>query len=91
LYSIDFIKIDQSFVSDLRETSKNMALCRSMIHMAHELGMKVVAEGVESAEQRDLLIQAGCDFGQGYLFAHPLTPLQLEDLLREPPPLTNSN
>jgi diguanylate cyclase (GGDEF)-like protein/PAS domain S-box-containing protein len=72
-YDIDFIKIDQSFVRDLAPRSKNMALCKAIIHMAHELGMKVVAEGIETDEQHALLLQANCDFGQGYLFAKPLS------------------
>jgi EAL domain-containing protein (putative c-di-GMP-specific phosphodiesterase class I) len=71
-YDIDFIKIDQSFVRDLTAHSKNMALCKAIIHMAHELGMKVVAEGIETTEQHDLLKRAGCDCGQGYLFAKPM-------------------
>jgi len=71
-YAIDIIKIDQSFVRHLRPGAKDLALCKAIITMAHELGMKVVAEGVETAEQRDLLITAGCDFGQGYLFARPM-------------------
>ena len=41
--------------------------------MAHKLGMKVIAEGVETPEQRDLLIKAGCDYGQGYLFSSPVS------------------
>ena len=49
-----------------------MALCKAIILLAHDLGMQVVAEGVETAEQRDLLMAAGCDFGQGYWFARPL-------------------
>jgi diguanylate cyclase (GGDEF)-like protein/PAS domain S-box-containing protein len=72
-YDIDYIKIDQSFVRDLAAPSKNMALCKAIIHMAHELGMKVVAEGIETAEQHALLRSAGCDYGQGYLFARPLS------------------
>jgi EAL domain-containing protein (putative c-di-GMP-specific phosphodiesterase class I) len=72
-YDIDFIKIDQSFVRDLAAPSKNMALCKAIIHMAHALGMKVVAEGIETAEQHALLRSAGCDYGQGYLFARPLS------------------
>jgi diguanylate cyclase (GGDEF)-like protein len=72
-YDIDFIKIDQSFVRDLSAHSKNLALCKAIIHMAHELGMKVVAEGIETAEQHALLMDSGCDYGQGYLFARPLT------------------
>jgi EAL domain-containing protein (putative c-di-GMP-specific phosphodiesterase class I) len=50
-----------------------LALCKAIIHMAHELGMKVVAEGIETAEQHALLMDSGCDYGQGYLFARPLT------------------
>jgi len=49
--------------------------------MAHELGMQVVAEGVETTAQRDLLIGAGCDFGQGYLFARPMPADALGALL----------
>ncbi|MEO8856273.1 MAG: EAL domain-containing protein [Burkholderiaceae bacterium] len=71
-FDIDFIKIDQSFVRHLLPGCTELALCKAIIVMAHELGMKVIAEGVESAEQRDLLLAAGCDFGQGYFFARPL-------------------
>ena len=71
-YAIDTIKIDQSFIRHLRPGAKDLALCKAIITMAHELGMKVVAEGVETAGQRDLLIAAGCDYGQGYLFARPM-------------------
>ncbi len=71
-YSIDFIKIDQSFVRHLDVASTNLALCKAIILMAHELGMKVIAEGVETGLQRDLLTAAGCDYGQGYLFAKPM-------------------
>jgi EAL domain-containing protein (putative c-di-GMP-specific phosphodiesterase class I) len=73
-YDIDFLKIDQSFMRDLLPGSKNHALCKAIIRMAHELGMQVIAEGVENTMQRDLLIEADCDFGQGYLFATPLLP-----------------
>jgi EAL domain-containing protein (putative c-di-GMP-specific phosphodiesterase class I) len=73
-YDIDYIKIDQSFMRDLHAGSKNLTLCRAIIRMAHELGMRVVAEGVETQLQRDLLLDAGCDFGQGYFFARPLLP-----------------
>ena len=81
-YAIDVIKIDQSFVRHLRPGAKNLALCKAIITMAHELGIKVVAEGVETAEQRDLLIAAGCDYGQGYLFARPMTAEAFEALLK---------
>jgi EAL domain-containing protein (putative c-di-GMP-specific phosphodiesterase class I) len=82
-YDIDFIKIDQSFVRDLTAHSKNMALCKAIIHMAHELGMKVVAEGIETTEQHVLLKAAGCDYGQGYLFARPLSSEALMAFARQ--------
>lgn len=74
-YDIDFVKIDQSFVRNLVPGGKDMALCKAIIVMAHELGMKVIAEGVETHEQHALLAAAGCDFGQGYLFSKPI-PVQ---------------
>jgi len=73
-FDIDFLKIDQSFMRELDEGSKNWTLCKAIIQMAHELGMRVIAEGVETQAQKDLLQQAGCDFGQGYFFAKPLLP-----------------
>ena len=72
-FNIDTIKIDQSFVSSLTANSGDMALCEAMIAMAHKLGIKVIAEGVETAVQRDLLIAAGCDYVQGYLFSRPMS------------------
>jgi diguanylate cyclase (GGDEF)-like protein/PAS domain S-box-containing protein len=77
-FEIDFLKIDKLFMQDLEEGSKNLTLCKAIIQMAHELGMRVIAEGVETQRQKDLLQQAGCDFGQGYFFAKPLLP---EDFL----------
>lgn len=71
--AIDFVKIDQSFVRNLQPGSTALSLCKAIIVMAHELGMQVVAEGVETATQRDLLRAAGCDHGQGYLFARPMS------------------
>ncbi len=82
-YAIDTIKIDQSFVRHLRPGAKDLALCKAIITMAHELGMKVVAEGVETAGQRDLLIAAGCDDGQGYLFARPMSAGEFEAWLSQ--------
>ena len=71
-FDIDNLKIDQAFVRNLTPDSDDMALCKAIIAMAHTLGMKVIAEGVETAEQRDLLTAAGCDYGQGFLFSRPL-------------------
>jgi len=77
-FEIDYIKIDQSFVRHLIPGSTDLALCKAIIVMAHELGMKVVAEGIETAQQRDLLVAAGCDYGQGYYFAHPMSAPRFE-------------
>lgn len=78
-FSIDFVKIDRSFVKDLPNAT-NMALCQAIIAMAHALGMRVVAEGVETQVQADLLMNAGCDFAQGYLYSKPVSPEEFEAL-----------
>lgn len=82
-YAIDLLKIDQRFVRNLRPGTKDLALCKAIITMAHELGLQVVAEGVETPEQFELLRSAGCDYGQGYLFARPLPVEAFEQLLRQ--------
>jgi diguanylate cyclase (GGDEF)-like protein/PAS domain S-box-containing protein len=79
-FDIDYLKIDQSFISNLAPGSEDMALCEAIIVMAHKLGIKVIAEGVETAQQRDLLTSIGCDFGQGYLFSKPLPADEFEKL-----------
>jgi len=81
-FDIDYIKIDQSFVRNLAPQSTDHSLCKAIVVMAHELGLQVVAEGVETQEQRDLLRHAGCDFAQGYLFSRPLSAESMEALCR---------
>jgi diguanylate cyclase (GGDEF)-like protein/PAS domain S-box-containing protein len=81
-FDIDFIKIDQSFVRHLIPESTDLALCKAIIVMAHALGIQVIAEGVETEQQRDLLIAAGCDFAQGYLFARPISASEFETLVK---------
>ncbi len=71
-FDIDYIKIDRSFISNLTEDSDDKVLCEAIVVMAHKLGMKVIAEGIETEEQRKLLIDAGCDYGQGYFFSKPM-------------------
>ncbi len=80
-YDIDYLKIDQSFVRHLIPDATDLALCKAIIVMAHALGMKVVAEGVETELQRDLLSAAGCDYAQGYLFARPMPPDEFDAYL----------
>lgn len=81
-FNIDYLKIDKSFIYSLASNSVDMALCEAIIHMSHRLGMKVVAEGVETEEQRDLLLSVGCDYAQGYLFSPPVTAAEFEKLLK---------
>lgn len=73
----DYIKIDKSFVQNLSLYSEDMVLCETIILMAHKLGLKVIAEGIETQEQSNLLQSIGCDFGQGYLFSKPKPLVQL--------------
>ncbi len=79
-FDIDYIKIDRSFVHNLQHESRDMALCDAIIVMAQKLGLKVVAEGIETEEHRNLLTAAGCDYGQGYLFSKPVPPEDFERL-----------
>lgn len=75
---IDYLKIDCSFVNNLASRSSDRLLCEAIILMAHKLGLKVVAEGVETQAQRDILLEAGCDYAQGYYFSHPMPPALME-------------
>ncbi len=82
-FNIDHLKIDQSFVQSLAPDSDDLALCEAIIVMAHKLGIKVIAEGIETSEQRDLLALAGCDYGQGNLFSEPLPADRFEKFMDE--------
>jgi EAL domain-containing protein (putative c-di-GMP-specific phosphodiesterase class I) len=79
-FDIDYIKIDRVFVQNLAPGSDDLVLCEAMTVMAHKLGIKVVAEGVETAQQRDLLVSIGCDYAQGYLFSEPVSAEEFENL-----------
>ncbi len=77
-FNIDYVKIDKSFTSNIHIGSSDYVLCEAIIVMAHKLGKKVIAEGIETKEQLDLLIAAGCDYGQGYLFSKPVPASEFE-------------
>ncbi len=68
----DYLKIDKCFVDNIHANNQELALCKAIITMAHQFGLKVIAEGIETTEQRHLLMELGCDYGQGYLFSKPL-------------------
>ncbi len=78
---IDQLKIDQSFVRNLTGASHDAAIVRAVITLTHTLGVDVIAEGVETAEQHAYLLAQGCNAFQGYLFAHPQPAQGLELLL----------
>lgn len=82
-YDIDYLKIDQSFVRDMTYDKDDQALCAAIIVMAHTLGLKVIAEGVETILQRDLLRSMNCDYAQGYLFSRPAPANEFEKLLAQ--------
>jgi EAL domain-containing protein (putative c-di-GMP-specific phosphodiesterase class I) len=73
--------VDRSFISDIPEDKTDMAITSAVITMAHKLGMKVVAEGIETQEQLEFLRENKCDYGQGYLLSRPLTLPQLHHFL----------
>ena len=81
-FEIDFLKIDKSFVNHIEEDSKDLVLCEAIIVMAHRLGLKVIAEGIETSYQFDLLTKAGCDYGQGYYISRPVPVEEFEKLLK---------
>ncbi len=80
-FPVDVLKIDGTFVAGLGREPQDASIAAAVISLAHALGLKTVAEGVETEEQLAILKELGCDLGQGYLFARPLPP---EEALRPP-------
>lgn len=77
---IDILKIDRSFVKGLENSNDSETLCKTIIVMAHQLGLQVVAEGIENSQQQTLLVDAGCDYGQGFLFSKPIPEKEFFEL-----------
>jgi EAL domain-containing protein (putative c-di-GMP-specific phosphodiesterase class I) len=71
-FNIDYLKIDRSFIRDLETDASDRAIAEAIIVMAHRLGLQVIAEGVETSGQRDLLALTHCDYLQGYFYAKPM-------------------
>lgn len=79
---VDEIKIDRSFVCDLELDPRKVELVRAIVNLGHTMGKRVVAEGVESSAQLEILRELKCGFVQGYLISEPLPPTSLADLIR---------
>lgn len=82
-FPVDRLKVDKSFVRDSDSDPDDAAIVRAIITLGHALGLKVVAEGVETAAQLDYLRQHGCDELQGYFFSRPVPAAEMGALLRE--------
>jgi len=82
-FDIDYLKIDKSFVNNLENKSNDITLCEAIIGMAHTLGLQVIAEGIETPGQQRILTEAGCDYGQGYLFSRPVPADDFENLIHD--------
>ncbi len=80
---LDKIKIDKSFVQDLLQDEDDATIVRAIIQLGKSLGMQVIAEGVETAEQEAYIIAEGCNEGQGYLYSKPLPARELTQYLKQ--------
>jgi EAL domain-containing protein (putative c-di-GMP-specific phosphodiesterase class I) len=80
---IDEVKIDQSFITQLDTGDAGRTIVQASVAMAHGLGLRVVAEGVETERQLQILRSIGCDDGQGYLFGRPTSPQRISDFCRD--------
>jgi len=83
-FELDYLKIDQSFTKNLALGSEDMILSEAIITMAQKLGLKVIAEGIETVEQMKLLLESECDYGQGYYFSKPIPGDEFLQLLSRP-------
>jgi diguanylate cyclase (GGDEF)-like protein/PAS domain S-box-containing protein len=81
-FPVDILKIDKTYIDDIPWDPRQAALVRGIVRLARTLGLQIIAEGIEQRGQRDLLTAMGCRFGQGYLFARPLTVEQSAIALR---------
>ena len=90
-FPLDLLKIDKGFVQHGDFDHADHAILRSIIEMAHQIGLVVIAEGVETRAQLDLLADLGCDLCQGYLLSQPMAPGEVTARLGIPPELLRSS
>jgi|GEM_PF-1179127 len=88
-FPVNTLKVDRCFIMDMVSKPKDAALTESVIQMAHRLGLKVVAEGIESNDQIKLLQEYSCDVGQGYFYTKPIKSKEIIELLRDQPRIIN--
>ena len=81
-FPLDRLKIDQSFVRDILTSEEDGSITKAIIQLGHSLGLKVIAEGVESERQPEFLRESGCDEPQGYYFSRPIPAEELAAMLR---------
>ncbi|MDX1351396.1 MAG: EAL domain-containing protein [Thiomicrorhabdus sp.] len=81
LFPFDTLKVDRAFVTNIIDDKRQFSIAKSIINLAHDLDLVVVAEGIETEEQRQVLFDLGCDIGQGYLFSRPVAPACLTELM----------
>ncbi|MGV9498468.1 putative bifunctional diguanylate cyclase/phosphodiesterase [Streptomyces sp. NPDC003642] len=81
-FPVDVLKIDKAFIDGIPHAPRQVALVEGIVHLADALGLQVIAEGIEEPAQRELLSSVGCRYGQGFLFARPMTVEQSEAVLR---------
>ena len=80
-FSVDTLKIDRSFISNMDQDLETHEIVRIIVMLAHNLGLRVAAEGVETQEQLDMVKHVGCELAQGYLFSKPADAATIEQLL----------
>ncbi|HTW06561.1 MAG TPA: EAL domain-containing protein, partial [Acidimicrobiales bacterium] len=80
-FPIDILKVDKSFVDEVGDSSKALALADAIVQLGRSLNLDTVAEGIEQPRQADGLRALGCNYGQGFLFAKPVAPEEMDELL----------
>ncbi len=80
-FPFDILKIDRCFIQDINKNTTNQAITKAIIQMSHDLNLKVIAEGIETAAELEILTQNNCDAFQGYLFSPPIPAAKFENLL----------